>query len=184
MATVEERLNALEKKVDWYRRATAVLALVLVAGVTMGQSTKDAEYGKVVCETLMVMQGDEVVVALGAGDLGNGFIGTYSSKGTQLVEIASTVGGTGVFSTFSEQGKRLVRLSATKGGDGAIRVQSANGTPGVSMAGRGPGDNGGIVGVYNKTGESIVGLLADEYGNGVVGAWNRKGKGRTLTPGP
>jgi hypothetical protein len=37
---------------------------------------------------------------------------------------------------------------------------------------------------YNKTGEAVVQLSADDYGNGVVGAYNRKGKGRTLQPGP
>ena len=37
---------------------------------------------------------------------------------------------------------------------------------------------------YNKTGESVVKMYADEYGNGVVYAGNRKGKGRTLEPGP
>jgi|TARA_B110000116_G_scaffold9916_1_gene8242 hypothetical protein len=40
-----------------------------------------------------------------------------------------------------------------------------------------------LVQVFNKTGEGIATMKADEYGNGVVGAWNRKGKGRTLKPG-
>jgi len=44
--------------------------------------------------------------------------------------------------------------------------------------------DGGLVYVYNKTGEFIAEMSADEYGNGVVGAWDRKGKGRTLEPGP
>ena len=45
--------------------------------------------------------------------------------------------------------------------------------------------NGGGITVYNKTGEMIADMKADEYGNGVVGAYNRKGrKGRMLTPGP
>ena len=34
-------------------------------------------------------------------------------------------------------------------------------------------ENGGLVEVGNKTGATVVTLLADEYGNGVVGAWNR-----------
>ena len=46
------------------------------------------------------------------------------------------------------------------------------------------GDTGGLVQVYNKTGEDVVHMYANDYGNGVVGAWNRKGKGRTLKPGP
>ena len=44
-------------------------------------------------------------------------------------------------------------------------------------------ENGGALGINKKTGEAVVGLVADEYGNGVVGAYNRKGKGRTLQPG-
>ena len=39
-------------------------------------------------------------------------------------------------------------------------------------------DDGSAIFVYNKTGETIVSLDADEYGNGEVGAFNRKGKGR------
>ena len=35
---------------------------------------------------------------------------------------------------------------------------------------------------YNKTGEGVVQMTADEYGNGVVGAYNRKGVGTTLKP--
>ena len=43
---------------------------------------------------------------------------------------------------------------------------------------------GGLVFVYNKTGEAIAEMSADEYGNGMVGAYSRKGKGRTLKSGP
>ena len=39
-------------------------------------------------------------------------------------------------------------------------------------------DDGGLVYVYNKTGEGIAEMSADEYGNGKVGAYNRKGEGR------
>jgi hypothetical protein len=38
--------------------------------------------------------------------------------------------------------------------------------------------NGGFVSLYNKTGEEIVQLTADDYGKGEVRAYNRKGKGR------
>ena len=44
--------------------------------------------------------------------------------------------------------------------------------------------DGGAVAVFNKTGEGIASMGADEYGNGEVGADNRKGMGRTLKPGP
>jgi hypothetical protein len=42
-------------------------------------------------------------------------------------------------------------------------------------------ENGGALGINKKTGEAVVGLVADEYGNGVVGAYNRKGKGRYIS---
>ena len=41
-----------------------------------------------------------------------------------------------------------------------------------------------LTAAYNKTGEEVVQLRADEYGNGLVGAYHRKGMGRTLKPGP
>ena len=55
---------------------------------------------------------------------------------------------------------------------------------GKDMVMLGSTDTGGAIAVFNKTGEGVVQLGADEYGNGVVGAWNRKGNGRTLQPGP
>ena len=45
-------------------------------------------------------------------------------------------------------------------------------------------ENGGLVYVFNKTGEGIAQIYADDYGNGVVGAFNRKGKGDMLKSGP
>ena len=60
--------------------------------------------------------------------------------------------------TYQSNGKELVTLGATT--------------------------SGGVVNVYNKTGESIVQIYADDYGNGFVGAYNRKGMGRSLQPGP
>ena len=42
---------------------------------------------------------------------------------------------------------------------------------------------GGLVQVYNKTGEDVVLLHADEHGDGVVGLFNDQGMGRELKPG-
>ena len=44
-------------------------------------------------------------------------------------------------------------------------------------------ENVGSIAIFNKTGETVVEIYADEYGNGVVGAYNRKGKGRIMKPG-
>jgi hypothetical protein len=79
-------------------------------------------------------------------------------KGKDLVALSGTVEGQGVVTTYQPNGKELVTLNAS--------------------------DNGGLVYVFNKTGEFIAEMSADEYGNGLVGAYNRKGKGRTLKPRP
>ena len=91
---------------------------------------------------------------------GNGAVKTYQPNGKELVTLSSTAEGDGTVTTYQPNGKMVVRLSSTAEGDG------------------------GFVQVYNKTGESIAQMYADEYGNGVVYAGNRKGKGRTLQPGP
>ena len=81
----------------------------------------------------------------------------------------------------NDAGKMVVTLSTNVDGDGVVQAHSAKGKELVRL---GATDNGGIISIYNKTGEGIVDMHADEYGNGLVGAWNRKGKGRTLKPGP
>ena len=70
---------------------------------------------------------------------------------------------------------------------GAVTTYQPNGKNLVSLATTfygGDFNTGGMINVYNKTGEDVVQMYADEYGNGVVGAYNRKGKGRTLQFGP
>ena len=74
-----------------------------------------------------------------------------------------------------------VGLTANDAGKGTITTLAPNGKTLVVL---GSSDNGGLIYVYNKTGENITEMGADEYGNGLVGAWNREGVGRTLKPGP
>ena len=75
----------------------------------------------------------------------------------------------------------IVGLGADDDGHGWVTTWSAKGKMQVVLSDT---DTGGLVAVYNKTGQAIVHMYADEYGNGVVYAGNRKGKGRTLQPGP
>ena len=64
MATVEERLETLEKRVERYRKVTTVLAVLLVAGVTMGQTAKDPFFDSVTCRSLWVKNMDGTTTAL------------------------------------------------------------------------------------------------------------------------
>jgi hypothetical protein len=75
----------------------------------------------------------------------------------------------------------LVELGATTGDNGRVTTYQPNGQPLLDLSGT---ENGGGIEVYNKTGEGIAQMVADEYGDGLVGAYDRKGKGRTLKPGP
>ena len=64
---------------------------------------------------------------------------------------------------------------------GVVKTHHPNGKQLVSV---GTSERGGSVYVYNKSGEGIAQIAADDYGNGEVGAWNRKGMGRELKLGP
>ena len=113
---------------------------------------------------------------------------------TRRLELINESGeATGALYTFRGGGNLVLKNKAGKnvvvagpvygtlGGELGIYFKS--GHP-MLTAKNHPDGYGGIVRLYNKTGEEIVQLRADEYGNGVVGAYNRKGKGRTLQPGP
>ena len=205
LMTIEQRLDTLERRVSRYRSATMVMALLLVAGVTMGQTTRDATFGEVTCNTLTVVKGfrpvaqlegweggggalfirnaaGTITTSIGQNNAGDGLLSTHSSQGKKLVTLGATTGGNAYLSTYSSQGKELVRLWSTTGGNGSLSTYSSQGKELVYL-GATDGGNGGYFGLSNKTGEEIVQLKADEYGNGVVGAYNRKGMGRTLKPG-
>ena len=83
----------------------------------------------------------------------------------------------------NDEGVRVIYAGASTEGGGVLTVYSKTGKN-LIFAGANTEGNGFFFGGYNKTGESVVQLHADEYGNGVVGAYNRKGMGRTLEPGP
>ncbi len=158
--TVEERLDQLEKR---NRRLTAALTLMAVAicAVVTVAATGDkiGRFDALVARIIWVENdAGDVVVGLGTDDGGSGLVTTYSAERKELVKLTSTVNNYGIVNTYQPNGKEVVRMTA--------------------------GNGGGGIEVYNKTGERIVTIHADEYGNGVVGAFNRKGMGRTLTPGP
>ncbi len=93
---------------------------------------------------------------------------------------ADTVVAKSVYTT-NDANKIVATLGSNDAGHGLIQTMSAQGKDMVML---GSTDTGGAIAVFNKTGEGVVQLRADEYGNGVVYAGNRKGEGRTLQPGP
>ena len=77
----------------------------------------------------------------------------------------------------SETGKNLIYAGADIKGHGLLPVFSKT-SQAIIAAGADTDGAGFLLGGFNKTGENVVQLYAEDYGNGVVGAYNRKGKGR------
>ncbi|MDB4698976.1 hypothetical protein OAF45_02420 [Candidatus Latescibacteria bacterium] len=204
--TIEQRLDQLEKRNKRLTVALTMMAVVMCAVVTMAATGDNIGTFHVVKARYIWVTNDagDTVVALGANDGGDGLVTTLSAKGKDLVDLSSTAGGNGTVTTYQPNGKELVRLGATVDGNGTVKTYQPNGKPlvelgssvgdegvvktyqpnGKQLVSLGVSDNGGLVYVFNKTGEFIAEMSADEYGNGLVGAWSRKGKGRTLQPGP
>jgi hypothetical protein len=208
MQTIEERLDQLEKRNRRLTAALAMLTVAICAVVTVAATgEKDGRFDTVVAQAIFVKNdAGQFVVGLDASDAGYGVVMTFAPNGKQLVSLGSTVDGDGTVTTFAPNGKDLVSLGSTVDGEGMVRTFAPNGKQLVSLGSTTSGkgsvttfapngkvlvrlgttadDTGGSLTVFNKTGEEVVQLFADEYGNGVVGAFNRKGKGRTLQPGP
>ena len=183
MQTIEERLDQLEKRNRRLTAALAVLTVAICAVVTMAATgEKDGDFDVVTAKAIFVKNdAGKVVVSLGATDDGDGLVYTTSAQGKDLVKLTATVDDEGTVTTFAPNGKMLVELGANakKRGVG-LRLDQLE----AFRCDLVDADTGGMVRVFNKTGEEVVQLRADEYGNGVVGAFNRKGVGRMLQPGP
>ena len=185
MQTIEERLDQLEKRNRRLTAALAMLTVAICAVVTVAATgEKDGRFDTVVAQAIFVKNdAGQFVVGLDASDAGYGVVMTFAPSGKQLVALGSTVDDEGAVRTFAPNGKQLVSLGSTTSGKGSVTTFAPNGKVLVRL-GTTADDTGGSLTVFNKTGEEVVQLFADEYGNGVVGAFNRKGKGRTLQPGP
>jgi hypothetical protein len=190
--TIEQRLEQLEFQNQHIERknkrltaALVVMAVAICAVVTMAATgEKYSDFDVVTARTIFVKNdAGMIIVSLGANDAGDGLVNTSSAQGKDLVTLSATMSGKGMVTTSAPNGKELVTLTATTRGEGAVRTYAPNGKVLVRL-GTTADDTGGSLTVFNKTGEEVVQLFADEYGNGVVGAFNRKGMGRTLQPGP
>jgi len=177
--TLEQRVDQLEQRVNRYRMALAVVVVAVCAVVTMAATAeKNGNFDVLTARSIYVTNDDgEFVVGLGASDGGDGLVQTFGANGKELVRLTATMDDNGAVATFGANGKELVQLSSTTNG-AIVAVYNKTGEDIVNLFADEYGN--GAVSVHNKTGEDVVQLCADEYGNGVVGAYNRKGKGRTL----
>ena len=118
MKTVEQRLESLEKSARRYRLATVVLALVIVAGVTMGQTGSDISD---VVKTRRVEVYDDAgnMVVLIANTEHGGMMGVSNVAGEPKVAIANTERG-GAVEISNKTGESIVTLSADEYGNGVV----------------------------------------------------------------
>ena len=130
----------------------------------------------------------EIVIEAGVDRNGNGSMGVnvapHSTLGRRkAAEIGVTDAGDGYFSAFSGDGRTLMYAGASASGNGMLEIMSDAGER-LIYAGASNSGDGFLLEGFNKTGDAVVQMYADDYGHGVVGAYDRKGQGRTLKPGP
>ena len=147
--TVEERLDQLEKRNKRLTAALTLMAVAICAVVTVAATgDKDVRFDILTARHIFVENdAGEIVVSLGANRVGDGVVSTRTAEGKTLVMLNSAIGHKGTVQTFQPDGKVLVDLSA--------------------------GDDGGVVNVYNKTGEAIAKMHADENGNGSIAEFDQ-----------
>lgn len=177
MTVIEQRLEQLERQTRRQRLALVVLTVALCGVVSMAATEKrDAEFDTIRAHAVYVENArGQLTVALEADSGGDGAVKTYSAMGGELVELSATADGKGMVATYSSLGRKLVELGATVSGVGTLTTHQPTGKKLVEL---GATVEGGGIFVFNKTGEGIVTLQADDYGNGQVGAWSRSGTGR------
>jgi hypothetical protein len=126
MATVEQRLERLEKSQKRYRFATIGLLCLLVAGVSMGQTSSDI-VDVLRCRKLEVYNSvDTVTVHIwnGLRDGGNMVIKDKDNLGS--IYIGSGIGGGPDIALYDDKRRLSARITT---------------------------ENGGSLDVYNKTGD-------------------------------
>ena len=186
--TVEQRLEQLEQQNQRIQRtnkrltvALTMTVVAMAAVVTVAATgEKDGNFDTVTARTIFVKNA-EIQRRAEIGVLNARYINLKNDTGDHVVRLRANPAGDGEISTHSAKGNDLVVLSATTGDNGRVTTYQPNRKKLVDLSGT---ENGGGIEVYNKTGEGIAQMVADEYGNGLVGAYNRKGMGRTLKPGP
>ena len=154
---LEQRVVELERRATRYRNTLVLLVVGVCAIAVVGATTDD---GVISGRTLFLMNDQgEVVIYAGASSRGNGLLTVASKSGTHLIYAGADTEDNGQLKVMSKLGTDLIYAGANTSG------------------------NGFFFEGYNKTGEGVVQLYADEYGNGLVGAYNRKGKGKTWQDG-
>jgi len=117
---IEERLKRLEqsvaacnKEARRYRQLTVLLAMVIVAGVTMGQTNN---YGRIECQSLIasdfitVRNGEEPIFMARSTANGGGSISILNQYGKTVGVIESNPKGDVIFSLSSRESTEIFKV--------------------------------------------------------------------------
>ena len=108
---IEARLEQLEKQMQFYKRMVIVLALVIVAGVTMGQTSG---YGDVRCRSLQIVNDEGKTVVNLVNSVHGGNLHLYDFEGNEKMWIFASPSGSGLYG-FSKEGN-IVLSARVEGG--------------------------------------------------------------------
>jgi hypothetical protein len=126
--TIEQRMDQLEKRNKRLTVGLTRMAVAMCAVVTMAATgEKRGDFDTVQARHIWVTNdAGDMVVALGANDVGGGLVRTQSAKGKDLVMLTSTDNGNGAVTTYQSNGKDLVNLTSTDSG-GTVTTYQPNG---------------------------------------------------------
>jgi hypothetical protein len=171
MATVEQRLERLEKSQKRYRVATMALLCLMVAGVSMGQTNGVKD---IVCRSLKIVgENNSPAVDIVAWPFG-GRINVYNSVGKLSTSISQTFVDDGLVSVMAKDGLTATEIKANENGGQIMILNKLKARKEVVTMSVNPSGNGLLV-IGNQAGESIVTLMSDKDDNGAVWVWGQGG---------
>ena len=146
MNTVEQRLEKLERSINRYRKFTFMLALVIVAGFTLGRTKPDV-VDVIPCHNLEVIEKELRTVALLRAWKQGGWLSINDSAGIPKLHAGTDLAGDGVLRVSSKEGKYLIHAGAGTEGNGLSAASWKEGAGRIFLS---SGDNGAFAQLYNK----------------------------------
>ena len=148
------------KNLDFRSVTIGILGSLLIFSL-YGMRFQDENLGHIRVKSIVIEAGDKAApfvimdknggigTVIGYTDDGSGFITTYASNGSELVDISSTEGNYGAILTYASDGGELVMIASTEGGgNGLISTYTNDGGKAVTIAST--TSNDGAISIYNR----------------------------------
>ena len=126
MSQIEQRISSLEKNLRFYRIFFGISIIALIAVLLMSSGKKTEVPDLIKAKAFQVMDDDGNVLLLLNKEKGNGSLSTYSSNGTKLVQLFTSVGGAGAINTFGGNGKLNFKVTQITDGGGYMALYNSD----------------------------------------------------------